>query len=269
MMSEMTHPAQILSGKRALVTGASSGIGRATALALAHAGADVALNFVTLAEAAASARDAILDLGRRAILCEVDISDPLAVEQMVDQVVETFGGIDIFVSSAVYSDREPFLTANLDNFRKTLEVSMMGSFHAMRASARKMVEQGDGGSIVIVSSPHAHNPVPGCMAYNMAKAAQDQMARTAAIELAEDRIRVNLVHPGWIDTLGERKYFSEEQLRESSKALPMGRLGKPEEIARGIVWLCDPASEYVTGSTLQIDGGGNLPWWSKRGKGGF
>jgi glucose 1-dehydrogenase len=105
------------------------------------------------------------------------------------------------------------------------------------------------------------------MAYNMAKAALDQMARTAALELARHRIRVNLVYPGWTDTPGERKYFTEDELRRAAATLPWGRLARPDEIARGIVFLVDPASDYITGSTLAIDGGIQLPWWSKRGTG--
>ena len=103
------------------------------------------------------------------------------------------------------------------------------------------------------------------MAYNMSKAAIDQVARTAAIELVEHKIRVNMVHPGWIDTPGERKFFSEEQIQKAAKALPWERLGKPEEIARGVVFLCDPDSDYMTGSSLLIDGGITLPWWANRG----
>ncbi len=105
------------------------------------------------------------------------------------------------------------------------------------------------------------------MGYNMAKAAVDQMARTAAVELLPHRIRVNIIHPGWTDTPGERKYFSEEVLERTAKTLPWGRLARPEEIARGILFLVDPASDYVTGSTLTVDGGIQLPWWSNRGRG--
>ena len=109
--------------------------------------------------------------------------------------------------------------------------------------------------------------MPSCAAYNMAKAAVDQLGRTAALELAPYRIRVNLVYPGWTDTPGERKYFSEDMLRRGGEQLPLGRLARPEEIARGILFLVDPAAAYVTGSTLCVDGGGALPWWSKRGEG--
>lgn len=123
-----------------------------------------------------------------------------------------------------------------------------------------MVAAGQGGAMVVISSPHAHMAIPGAMAYNMAKAANDQMARTAACELAGDRIRVNIIHPGWTDTPGERKFFSEETLAAEGAKLPWGRLGKPEEIGRGAVFLCDPCNEYITGSTLTIDGGIQLPW---------
>ena len=90
-------------------------------------------------------------------------------------------------------------------------------------------------------------------------------SRTAAIELAEHRIRVNIIHPGWIDTPGERAYATDEQIRRAGAKLPWGRLGLPEEVARGVVFLCDPASDYITGTTLGIDGGNTLPWWASRG----
>ena len=103
------------------------------------------------------------------------------------------------------------------------------------------------------------------MAYNMAKAATDQMAHTAATELIDHRIRVNMVHPGWIDTPGERKFASEDTIKISGPKLPWGRMGQPEEIGRGVVFLCDPASDYMTGSSLLIDGGAGLPVWAKGG----
>ncbi len=177
------------------------------------------------------------------------------------------GGLDIFVSSAVYSDREPFTTADMAGFRRTIDVSMWGSFYALRAAANQMIRQGRGGAVVIVSSPHAQVAFPNCMAYNMAKAAQDQMARTAATELLRYKIRVNILYPGWTDTPGERKYFTEDDLKRVGPTLPAGRLARPEEMARGVLFLVDPASEYVNGITLRMDGGLSLPWWSKRGTG--
>jgi glucose 1-dehydrogenase len=258
-----------LAGKVALVTGASAGIGKATALALAQEGADVAINYLTFPEGAEEVAAQIRSLGRKAVLHRVDVSDQPAVEDMVRQVVEELGRIDIFVSVAVYSDRELFYQADMAGFRRTIDVSMWGAFYGLRASVNQMIKQGNGGNVVVVSSPHAHVAIPSCMAYNMAKAALDQMARTAAVELLEHRIRVNLIYPGWTDTPGERKFFSEDVLARAGKRLPWGRMAKPEEIARGVVFLTDPDSDYITGITLSIDGGSQLPWWSKRGTGEF
>jgi glucose 1-dehydrogenase len=256
-----------LAGKVAVVTGASSGIGRATALALAEAGADVALNYFSMPEAAESAADQIRALGRRALLFPLDISDQSAVERMADDVAAQLGGIHLFVSSAAYSDREPFLTADMAGFRRTIDVSLWGAFYGLRACGRHMVAQKQGGAAVIVSSPHAQIAFPNCMAYNIAKAGLDMLMKTAATELLPHGIRVNAVYPGWTDTPGERKFLDDASIREAAKGLPMGRLATAEEIAGGVRFLCEPASAYMTGSVLHLDGGLFLPWWSKRGSG--
>src|SRR4029077_1596878 len=110
---------------------------------------------------------------------------------------------------------------------------------------------------------------PNCMAYNMSKAAIDHMARSAALELLPHKIKVNIIYPGWTDTPGERKFFSEADIKRGGEALPMGRLATSEEIAHGIFFLVDPETQYTTGATLVMDGGLALPWWSKRGGGDF
>ena len=259
-----------LDAQVALVTGASKGIGLATATALAEAGASVAFNYRTDPGEAEAAVDRIHRGGGRAILLAADVADQAAVERLVTETVAAFGRLDIAVSNAAYSDRALFWEADMAGFRRTIDVTMWGAFHLLRAAARQMIDQPPpagraAGSIVIVSSPHAYNAIPMSMAYNMAKGAVDQMARTAAIELIEHRIRVNIMTPGWIDTPGERKFFSEEAIQAAAAKLPWHRLGTPEEIARGIVFLCDPASDYITGSWLRIDGGITLPWWANRG----
>jgi glucose 1-dehydrogenase len=258
-----------LAGKVALVTGASSGIGHATAWALAEQGADVAINYWTLPAAAEALATRIERLGRKCLLFKVDVSRQDDVEAMVADIAARMGHLDIFVSSAVYSDRELFLNANLEGFRRTIDVTMWGAFYGLRASARQMMKQGPGGTAVLVSSGQARIAHRACMAYNMAKAAIDQMGRTAALELAPHGIRVNMIYPGWTDTPGERKFFSDEVIKNAGKDLPLGRLAKAEEIARGILFLVDPDSAYVTGSTLMIDGGISLPWWSRRGTGDY
>jgi glucose 1-dehydrogenase len=266
----MTHvPGPDLTGKVAFVTGASSGIGRACAIAFGQAGADVALCYGRQHEPAESAATEIRKLGRKALLISLDVSDQSAVEAAVGRTVKELGGVDIFLSSAVYSDREPFHTANMAGFRKTIEVSLFGAYYCLRACANRMIDQGRGGAIVITSSPHGKIAFPNAMAYNIAKAGLDQMARTAATELLGHRIRVNVLYPGWTDTPGERKYFTEETIKAAGAKLPAGRLALSEEIAHAALFLVDPRSDYINGTTLEIEGGLALPWWSKRDKGDF
>ena len=251
--------------KVALITGASLGIGRATAVALGRAGASVAINYRSHADQAEEAVEEVRSAGGKAIAIQADVADLDAMQSMVEQVVSEFGRLDIAVSNAAFSDRELFFEADMEGFRRTVDVTMWGAFHLLRTATRQMISQGEGGAVVFVSSPHAFIPAPRAMAYNMSKAAVEHMAKTAAIEVAEHRIRVNIVQPGWTDTPGERKFASEETLETAGAKIPLGRLGNPEEMARGIMFLCDPAHDYLTGSSLLIDGGISLPWWANRG----
>ncbi len=249
-----------LQGQRAVVSGSSRGIGRGIAVALAQAGAEITINYHSHAGEADEVAAECRSHGAVAHTLAANMGDRESVEQLIDQATEKMGGLDIVVSNAAYSDRHLMLESDLSEFQKTIDVSMWGAFHLVRAGAQKMVDAGAGGNIVVISSPHAKIAMPGAMAYNMAKAANDQMARTAAVELAQHRIRVNLIHPGWIDTPGERKFFTEETLQDRAAKLPWGRLGRIDEIGRGVVFLCHPGSQYVTSSTLTIDGGIQLPW---------
>ncbi len=256
-----------LQGKNVLVTGASRGIGRGCAEELGLAGANVAINYHSREVEAEEVAEIVRGAGGRAITLQGDVSSRERVEEMVAQTAAEFGSLDLFVSNAVYSDRQLMIEADLDGFRRTIDVGMWGAFYGVRAAALQMVKQGKGGSIVVISSPHAVIPIPTAMAYNMAKAAIDHMARTAAIELVKTGIRVNVFHPGWIDTPGERKFFSEEQLDEGARGLPMGRMGTGEEMAHGVCFTLSDEAAYMTGSTLTMDGGVGLPWWSKRTEG--
>lgn len=249
-----------LEGKRAVVSGASQGIGRGIAIELARAGAEVVINHCDHPEDAEEVVAMCQQVGGKTHTIRADLAVQSQAEELVERSHELMGGIDIVVSNAAYSDRHLMLESDLDEFRKTIDVSMWGAFYLVRSAAQKMVDAGAGGNIVVISSPHAHLAIPGAMAYNMAKAANDQMARTAACELAKHRIRVNIIHPGWTDTPGERKFFTEETLAREAANLPWGRLGKPSEIGRGVVFLCHPSNEYITGSTVTIDGGIQLPW---------
>ena len=254
-----------LSGKVAVVTGASLGIGRSTALAMGRSGAKVVVNYRSSESAANEVVREIEQSGSEAIKVQCDVSDQSSVESLIAAAVERFGKLDIAVSNAAYSDRERYFEADMEGFRRTVDVTMWGAFYLMRAATQQMIEQGDGGIITLVSSPHAFIPAPRAMAYNMSKAALEHMARTAAIEVAEYKVRINMIQPGWIDTPGERKFASEETLQQAGAKIPMGRLGNSDEIADAILFLSDPEHEYMTGATLLVDGGISLPWWANRG----
>jgi glucose 1-dehydrogenase len=258
-------PGVDLKGRVAIVTGASQGIGRATALALGRAGAKVVVNYRANREKAEEVVQAVRDAGSQALAIHADVADQAAVENLVAQAVENYGQLDIAVSNAAYSDREFFYEADMAGFRRTVDVTMWGAFYLMRAATQQMITQGKGGAICIVSSPHAFIPAPRAMAYNMSKAAIEHMARTAAIEVAQFKIRINMIQPGWTDTPGELKFATRETLDIAGAKIPLGRLGNPEEMAEGILFLCDPRNEYITGAALLIDGGISLPWWASRG----
>ncbi|MDG1893296.1 MAG: SDR family oxidoreductase [Fuerstiella sp.] len=254
-------------GKNALVTGSSKGIGAGVAIELARQGANVTINCHASKDQAEQVAKQIRSLGRKALVVAADVSDQAAVEDMVARTVSEFGSLDVFVSNAVYSDRQLMVEADIEGFKRTIDVSMWGAFFGVRAASQQMVRQGNGGAITVISSPHAVIPIPTAMAYNMAKAAIDHMARTAAIELVKHGIRVNIFHPGWIDTPGERKFFSEDELSQGAQTLPMKRMGTPEEMAKGVCFTLSDDAAYMTGSTMTMDGGVGLPWWSNREEG--
>src|SRR5439155_18521663 len=233
-----------------VVTGASLGIGRATAVAFGRAGAKVVVNYRSHREQADEVVAVIRQVGSQAIAIQADVADQTAVEKLIAQTVAEFGRLDVAVSNAAYSDRELFYQADMAGFRRTVDVTMWGAFYLMRAATQQMIKQGQGGAICLVSSPHAFIPAPRAMAYNMSKAALEHMAKTAAIEVAEFKIRINVIQPGWTDTPGERKFASEETLQTAGAKIPLGRLGTSEEIAEGILYLVDPRHTYMTGATL-------------------
>ena len=269
-----------LAGKSLLVTGGSRGIGRGIAVECARAGAFVAINYGSNQADAEAALAAVREAGSDGIILQGDVREAEVCEGLVAETVAAAGRLDLFVANAYVSERERFLDADLGGVRKTVDVCMWGSFYGMRAAGRQMRRQYEeavatgvdertitAGAMVLVSSPHATIPIPGAMAYNMAKAAIDHMGRTAAIELARHRIRVNVLHPGWIDTPGERAYFTEEQMAAGAETLPWRRLGTSEEVGRAARYMLSQDADYMTGGTLLLDGGVSLPWWSKRDEG--
>jgi len=249
-----------LANKVAIVTGSGRGIGRAAALELARNGADVVVNDLPRSETAEAVVREIQGLGRRALFFPGDVADRQRDQEMIDTAVRELGRVDILVNNAAFSARGAFLDLEPAEVERTWGVILWGAFHASQFAARQMVKQGEGGSIVMISSVHAYRPYALSTAYNAAKAGLNHMARTWAVELAGHRIRVNVIEPGWIDTPGERKFLSDDEIRERGKALLMRRLGTPEEIAKGVLYPVSPEdSSYVTGTCLRIDGGYVLP----------
>jgi glucose 1-dehydrogenase len=243
----------------ALITGASRGIGRGIALCLAEEGADIVVHYRTHPEEAQEVADAVEAFGQRALLWRADVADRAAVEEMVAGAADHFGRIDVAVANAAVSVRQLVVDADWASVQRTIEVSQFGVFHTCQFAARQMIAQEQhgrsAGKIVIISSVHAELPVPTSAAYNMAKAAINHLGETLANELTPYHINVNVINPGWIDTPGERKYATEEEIRAGAKRLPWKRLGTPEDIGKAVAFLASDDADYVTGATLRVDGG--------------
>lgn len=248
-----------LDGKVALVTGAAQGMGRGIALRLAEEGADVAINDVQPVERIQEVAKEIEALGRRSLSIQCDIADRDAVQQMVAQVADHFGHLDIAAANTGITVMESVVEAKWENVLHVLEVTQFGVFHTSQFAAQQMVKQfeagREGGKIIITGSVHTLLAVPRSAAYNMAKAAVVQLAKTMAVELAQYRINVNVVNPGWVDTPNTRMYVGDGAVDEGGSKIPWGRLGRPEDIGKAVAYLASDDADYVTGEALLVDGG--------------
>jgi glucose 1-dehydrogenase len=238
----------------ALVSGASRGIGRGCTVALAEAGFDVAVNYLTHPEEAAEVVAEVERLGRRAFAHRADVSDRAQVDGLVDEALARFGRLDAVVANAYRSIRQPFLDVTPEGLEQTLAVTLIGAFHVCQAGARAMVERGVAGSLTVIGSIHGEAGFSNSTSYNVAKFGLTGMVLTAANELASHGVRVNLVNPGWIDTPGERRYASDEELRAEAQKLPFRRLGQPAEIGRVVAFLASDAASFVSGAVIRADG---------------
>jgi glucose 1-dehydrogenase len=248
-----------LQGKRALVTGSNSGIGRAIALRLAQEGAEVAINYLTHPEAADEVVKQIVDGGGKALAVQADVSDEAQVDKMFESVTGEFGGLDIMVNNAGMETFHPFLEMPADAWRKVIEVDLTGAFLCAQRAARVMVQSGAGGSIVNITSVHQVIPWGGYAHYCAAKAALDMLTKTAALELANQKVRVNTVAPGAIATpINQNVWSNPESLKDLLRKIPTERMGQPEEIAAVVAFLCSDDASYVTGASLLADGGMTL-----------
>ncbi len=244
-----------LSGKAALVTGAQQGIGKAIALALAHEGADVAINYLDGEAMAEDVAAAVRALGRRAVLVHGDVSGSGVPARMVDATVAAFGKIDILVNNAGVFPRVPFLEMTESDWDFVHSINLKASCFCAQSAARSMIAAGTKGAIISLASSAVFGASPRGVHYSASKGGVVSLTRAMATELAPFKIRVNAIAPGLTDTAQPRYGMSEEELAERGAAMPLGRMGQPEDIANVAVFLASEKSAFMTGQTVHANGG--------------
>ena len=246
----------LLDGQRVAITGASRGIGRATAIECARHGADVALNVFKDDAMAASLVAEIEAFGRKAVVFDGDVADPASAPAFIQATVDGIGGIDTFVSNAGICPFHSFLDMPQDVLLRTMNVNLTGAYYMCQAAANQMVAQGKGGSIVAVSSISAL--VGGEMQthYTPTKAGVHSLMQSIAIPLGRHGIRANSVMPGTVATDINKDDLADPDKRAyMEKRIPLGRLGVPSDIAKVVVFLASDLAGYVTGASVLADGG--------------
>jgi hypothetical protein len=243
-----------MSASTAIVTGSDSGIGRATAVALAKRGFDVGITWHADEEGACGTAEEVRAAGRRAEVRHLDLSNPGGAAPVVNDLADALGGLWAFVNNAATVHATPFLELDLETWRHVLDVDLTGAFVCAQAAAGRMLQAGDGGRIVNVTSVHEHVPLRGAAAYCAAKGGLGLLTKVMALELAVHGITVNAVAPGEIATpmTGQEDRDPHDSERPG---IPAGRPGAAREIGAAIAFLCSPEASYATGSSVVIDGG--------------
>ena len=241
----------------AIVTASDSGIGKATAVALARDGFDIGVTWHEDEEGAEATAQEVRDSGRRAEVRRLDLADAASGPPVIDDLADALGGLDVLVNNAGTGDTTPFLELDLATWRRILEVDLTGAFTCAQAAARRMVRQGRGGRIVNITSVHEHIPLPGSAPYCAAKGGLGLLTKVMALELAPEGITVNAVAPGEISTpmTGQEDVDPREQDRPG---IPARRPGHAQEIAALVAYICRAEAAYLTGESIVIDGGLSL-----------
>lgn len=244
-----------LSGKAALVTGAQQGIGKAIAIALAQAGADVAINYLDGEAEARAVADAVRATGRRAVLIQADVAAPDAPRHLVETTVAAFGRLDILVNNAGVFPRVDFLAMTPADWDFVHTINLKADCFIAQAAARAMIAAGTQGTIINMASSAIFGASPRGVHYAASKGGVVSLTRAMATELAPHRIRVNAIAPGLTDTAQPRYGFTEAELVARGAAMPLGRIGQPEDIANVAVFLASEKSSFMTGQTVHANGG--------------
>ncbi|GGE16604.1 beta-ketoacyl-ACP reductase [Marinithermofilum abyssi] len=243
----------MLTGKVAMVTGGSRGIGRAVSLELAEAGADVAVVYAGNRDAAEDVVNRIQDLGRKAVAIQANVSDAEQVDAAVKQVVSEFGRVDILVNNAGITRDMLLMRMKEEDWDQVVDTNLKGVFLCTKAVSRPMVKQRFG-RIINISSVVGLMGNPGQANYVAAKAGVIGLTKTTAKELAARGVTVNAIAPGFIET-DMTSQLGEDVRGELSKQIPLGRLGAPEDVAKAVRFLASDDAAYITGQTLNVDGG--------------
>ncbi|MBM3927421.1 MAG: SDR family oxidoreductase [Sphingomonadales bacterium] len=247
---------KLLQGKTVLVTGGSTGIGRAAAIGAAKAGADVAINYRSSSAEAESCIAEIEAAGQHGLAVQGDVADPAVAGEFIAKAVEAFGKVDVMVSNAGICPFHSFLDMPVETVQRTVNVNLLGGYFMCQAAANQMVKQGHGGAIVAVSSISALVGGEYQTHYTPTKAGLHSLMQSAAIALGKHKIRCNSVLPGTILTEINKDDLADLEKRERMEArIPLGRLGEAEDLAGPIVFLASDMASYVTGAALLVDGG--------------
>ncbi|MTD14622.1 SDR family oxidoreductase [Nakamurella sp. YIM 132087] len=250
----MVFDPTVFEPRTAIVTGSDSGIGRATAVALARAGMAVGVTWHTDHAGAEATAGEIRGLGGRAEVARLDLTDAPACADVVDELAERLGGLDVFVNNAGTGSATPVLDLAFDDWRRIVATDLDGPFVCLQRAARRMVAAGNGGRLIAVTSVHEHQPRVGSAPYDAAKHGLGGLMKTLALELGGHGITANSVAPGEIATpmTGQD---DEDPRRVPRPGVPLGRPGDAREIAAVVAFLASAASSYVTGASWLVDGG--------------